>query len=85
MRDYNTIKNYIKRIRSDYFLQISKQIRHKLDIDQIKSEFDLRLAKKREEHRQLTKKIRLVLNLTSEQRKNITFSAKNFDKAKFFN
>ena len=83
LREYNMIKNYIKKVRSQYFLDISKQLRHNYDVAQINEEFVKKLLLKRVEHENLTKKIRLVLELSESQRKNITFSDKNFDKSKF--
>jgi hypothetical protein len=53
-------------MRSKYFLMISKRIRHNYDIGKIKEEFQKILEKKRQEHISLTKKIRLVLNLTEK-------------------
>ncbi len=38
--NYNRIKNYVKKIRSDYFHDISENIRHDYDMKRIKQEMD---------------------------------------------
>lgn len=46
LQQHNTIKNYIKKIRSDYYQKISDRIKYSSDISQIQKEFQGVLEKK---------------------------------------
>lgn len=81
---FNQIKNYIKKIRSDYFLEISHRIRHNIDIFNIQQELRQKLQDKMREQQYLAQKIRFLLSLEQHKRQKITYTDKNFDKNKFF-
>ena len=66
LKQHNTIKSYIKKLRTDYYESISGGIRYKYDISQIKKEFTVAMEKKIQEHHVCVKKMRFMLNLNPD-------------------